>query len=72
MGQVHQKNRQRRLVHLDSVPIGRTIQPHVLRPVPVRLLGSLQIGEHAAGVLVRAGASKPPAVSTMSRDQTRW
>ena len=54
MGQIHQENRQCRLVHLDSIPIGRSIQPHILRPVPIWQLSRLQIIEHAPCIRVRA------------------
>ena len=52
--EIHQQNRQRRLVHLDAVPIRRAVEPHVLAPVAVGLLSHHQVAPHPPGVAVRA------------------
>ena len=58
-GEIHQQNRQRRLVHLNAVPVGRAIEPHVLRPMAVRLLCHLQVPQHASRLLVRTHGDEP-------------
>ena len=71
-GEIDQQNRQGRFVHLDAVPVRRAVEPHVLRPVAVRLLRDLQVSQHAPRVRgARRSARKPPAVSTRSRGHTR-
>ena len=49
MGEVGQQDGERRLVHLDAVPVGRPVQPHVLGPVTVGLLRGLQVAQDPAG-----------------------
>ena len=57
-GQIDQQDGQRRFVHLDAVPVGRAVQPHVLGPVAVGFLGHLQIAEDAPGIVERAGGEE--------------
>src|SRR2546425_12998695 len=51
---VHQQNRKGCLVHLHATPVRTPVQPHVLRPMPIGLLGGLQIAEHTQSVRLRA------------------
>ncbi len=52
VGLLDEDDRERRFVHLDAVPVGFAVEPHVLRPVTVLLLRGLQVGEHVAGIPV--------------------
>ena len=51
---IDEENRECGFVHLHAVPVGPAVEPHVLRPVAIRLLRHLQVAQHAPDVLVRA------------------
>src|SRR5450755_4242416 len=49
--QVDQQNWKGGLVHLQAVPIRTSIQPHVLRPVAIRLLGGFKVVQDAESIV---------------------
>ena len=51
--QIHEQDGEGRLIHLQTIPVGTAVQPHVLRPVSVGILRSLQIAKHPKSVGVR-------------------
>ena len=52
--QIDQQNRECGLIHLEAVPVGPSIQPHVLCPVSVGFLRGFEVMQHAQSVVVRA------------------
>ena len=58
--EIDEQDGERRLVHLNAVPVRRAVEPHVLRPVPVGLLSHLEIAQDAPDVFVRANRDEAP------------
>ena len=53
--QVDEQHGQCDFVHLNTGPVGRAVQPHVLGPVAIGLLRDLQEAQDPPGVVVGAG-----------------
>jgi len=58
--EIDEQDGERRLVHLNAVPIRGAVEPHVLRPVPVGLLSHMEIAQHAPDVFMRANRDEAP------------
>src|SRR5262249_25454204 len=56
--QIGEQDRERALVHLHTAPIRLAVEPHVLRPMPVRLLNGHQIAEGGFRLVDRARCEK--------------
>ena len=57
-GHVQQQHRERAFVELDAVPVGRAVQPAVLRPAAVVLLHRTQVAHHAQHLVVCAAGEE--------------
>ena len=66
--QIDQQNRESGLIHLQAVPIGTPIEPHVLRPMSVGFLRGFEIMQHAESIVVGARCQQ----STGTLDQIAW
>ena len=55
---VRQQDRKGAFIHLDAVPVGRSVEPCILRPMAVGLLDGAEIGQYLQRVGGRTGGQK--------------
>ena len=56
---IRQQYRECRFIHLDTVPVGSAIQPHILRPVTICFLGAHQVEERSLRTCNIPGSQEP-------------